>query len=57
MLGLDEDRDDRRDLVCSFPLRGISLGAWPIQVPPACVRGATLAGRKLLGCDEVEIVP
>ena len=53
----DVDRDDRRDLVCSFPLRGISLEGWPISEPPACVRGLTHAGRKLLGCDEVEIVP
>ena len=53
----DVDRDDRRDLVCSFPLRGISLGGWPLAVPPACVRGATHGGRKLLGCDEVEIEP
>jgi hypothetical protein len=51
----DLDRDGRRDLVCSFPLRGISVGSWPIFVPPACVRGETFAGRKLLGCDAVEI--
>jgi hypothetical protein len=53
----DVDRDDRRDLVCSFPLRGISLAGWPLALPPACVRGTTHGGRKLLGCDEVEIVP
>ena len=53
----DVNRDDRRDLACTFPLRGISLGKWPIAVPPACVRGQTFAGRKLLGCDEVEILP
>jgi hypothetical protein len=53
----DVDRDGARDLVCSFPLAGISARLWPIFVPPACVRGRTLAGRKLLGCDEVEIVP
>jgi Protein of unknown function (DUF1565) len=52
----DVDRDDRRDLVCTFPLRGISIEDWPIFVPPACVRGRTLADRKLFGCDEVEIV-
>lgn len=51
----DADRDGRRDLVCSFPLRGISVESWPIFVPPACVRGATHQGRKLLGCDAVEI--
>jgi len=51
----DVDRDGRRDLVCSFPLRGISVGSWPIFVPPACVRGETFAGRKLVGCDAVEI--
>lgn len=51
----DADRDGRRDLVCSFPLRGISVESWPIFVPPACVRGKTHDGRKLLGCDEVEI--
>ena len=53
----DVDRDERRDLVCSFPLRGISLAGWPLAVPPACVRGTTHGGRKLLGCDEVEIEP
>jgi hypothetical protein len=53
----DVDRDDRRDLVCSFPLAGIDVGKWPIDVPPACVRGRELGGRKLLGCEEVEIVP
>jgi len=53
----DVDHDDRRDLVCSFPLRGISVETWPIFVPPACVRGRTHGGRKLLGCDEVEVVP
>jgi hypothetical protein len=51
----DVDRDGRRDLLCSFPLRGISVENWPIFVPPACVRGETHGGRKLLGCDEVEI--
>jgi parallel beta-helix repeat protein len=51
----DVDRDGRRDLLCSFPLRGISVESWPILVPPACVRGETHDGRKLLGCDEVEI--
>jgi hypothetical protein len=53
----DVDRDGARDLLCSFPLRGISTRGWPFSVPPACVRGATFAGRKLLGCDEVELVP
>lgn len=53
----DVDRDGRRDLVCSFPLRGISVAGWPFAVPPACVRGTTHRGRKLLGCDEVEIDP
>lgn len=53
----DVDRDDRRDLVCSFPLRAISLAGWPLAVQPACVRGTTHGGRKLLGCDEVEIDP
>jgi hypothetical protein len=51
----DVDRDGRRDLLCSFPLRGISVENWPIFVPPACVRGERHDGRKLLGCDEVEI--
>ena len=53
----DVNRDDRRDLSCSFSLSGISLGKWPIAVPPACVRGEMFKGRKLLGCDEVEILP
>jgi hypothetical protein len=53
----DVDRDGVRDLLCSFPLRGISTVGWPLAVPPACVRGETLAGGKLLGCDEVELVP
>jgi len=53
----DVNRDDRRDLVCSFPLRGISVAGWPFAVPPACVRGTAHGGRKLLGCDEVEIDP
>jgi hypothetical protein len=53
----DGDRDHVIDLVCSFPLTGVSLGSWPIEVPPACVRGSLLGGRKLLGCDEVEIKP
>lgn len=53
----DVNRDDTRDLVCSFPLSGIGLGKWPIAVPPACVRGELFEGRKLLGCDQVEILP
>ena len=53
----DGDRDHVTDLICSFPLDSIELGSWPIEVPPACVRGQTFAGRKLLGCDEVEILP
>jgi nitrous oxidase accessory protein NosD len=53
----DVDRDGARDLLCSFPLRGISTRGWPLAVPPACVRGETLGGRKLLGCDEVELTP
>ena len=53
----DGDRDHVIDLICSFPLTGVSLGSWPIEVPPACVRGELLGGRKLLGCDEVEITP
>jgi hypothetical protein len=53
----DVDRDGRRDLACSFPLRGITLGGWPFAVPPACVRGWTHGARKLLGCDEVEVEP
>jgi hypothetical protein len=53
----DIDHDGTRDLLCSFPLRGISTRGWPLAVPPACVRGETFAGRKLLGCDEVELVP
>jgi hypothetical protein len=53
----DVDRDDADDLFCQFPLSGVSLGSWPISVPPACVRGETLAGRKLRGCDTVTIRP
>jgi Right handed beta helix region len=53
----DGDRDHVTDLICSFPLDSIELGSWPIEVPPACVRGELLGGRKLLGCDEVEILP
>ncbi len=53
----DGDRDHVTDLICSFPLDSVELGSWPIDVPPACVRGELLGGRKLLGCDEVEILP
>ena len=53
----DGNRDKVADLICSFPLSSIELGSWPIETPPACVRGQTLLGRKLLGCDEVEIRP
>jgi hypothetical protein len=53
----DVDRDGARDLLCAFSLRGVSTRGWPLAVPPACVRGETFAGRKLLGCDEVELVP
>ncbi len=53
----DANRDDRDDLVCKFPAAGISIGFFPIETPTACIRGETFAGRKLLGCDEVEIVP
>jgi hypothetical protein len=53
----DVDRDGSDDLLCSFPLRAVDASNWPIFVPPACVRGETFAGRKLLGCDEVELIP
>jgi hypothetical protein len=53
----DIDKDGLDDLFCQFPLSGVSLGDWPISVPPACVRGETLGGRALLGCDQVTIVP
>ena len=45
------DRDGARDLLCRFPVGGIPLSG------PVCVRGATLAGRALLGCDVAQIAP
>jgi hypothetical protein len=47
----DVDRDGARDLACKFPIGGIPSSG------PVCVRGATLEGRTLLGCDTVQLAP
>jgi hypothetical protein len=46
---LDEDRV--RDLLCTFPIGGLPASG------PVCVRGATLAGQPLVGCDALQLVP
>lgn len=49
----DVDGDGRADLLVTFAVEGAPLGSGASQV---CVRGLVAGGRRILGCDEVDVL-
>lgn len=50
----DVDGDGRKDLLVAFAVAEAPLGRGPSQL---CVRGLLSSGGRILGCDEVDVLP